>query len=399
MYPSELVKSIQYVSYFVLLCDNLIIRNTSTMDTSFLWYALSSGSMILLSFLLLTNVTQINKLANRWLGIFFLCLFMLFTQLFIEAIPLECKSWCWLIPLLELPRWATFPCFFLALMYFVNPIAPSKTIFLHFIPFFLFFLYALLVLFPSAYSNAQIPFSLPQWVVWIIRYLFFGQAILYGALSFLLLRRHKRQIERFSANTEGVNLAWIRLIMYAVLGMTALWILGKNYPLIAAFVPFGYFAITLFIAYHALHQRVIYPVSEAQLPEVIEAIAVSDKRYARLTEDQVKILQENVHQAVVREKFYLDPLLNLPLLSEKVGIGTHELSFVLNQGFGKNFYQYINELRIEEAKWLLKTPEFQNKDIASVAIYAGFNSKTTFYTAFKKITGITPKTYLAQTNI
>lgn len=186
--------------------------------------------------------------------------------------------------------------------------------------------------------------------------------------------------------------------MYAVLGMTALWILGKNYPLLAALVPFGYFALTLFMAYYSLNQQVIYPVSRAQLPEVIEAIAVSDKRYTRLTEDQVKILQENVHQVVMGEKLYLDPLLNLPSLSEKVGIGTHELSFVLNQGFGKNFYQYINELRIEEAKRLLMAPEFQDKEIASVAIYAGFNSKTTFYTAFKKLTGMTPKAYLAQSS-
>lgn len=368
------------------------------MDTSFLWYALSSGSMTLLGFLLLTNVTNVNTLANKWLGLFFLCIAVIFTQLLIEVSPATRRPWLWLIPLLELPRWATFPCFFLALTYFVDPIPPSRTFFWHFIPFFLFCLYAAFVLFPNAYSDARIPFHLPEWAVWIVRHLLLGQAILYWTLSFLLLQRHQRQIKRFSASIERVNLAWVRLIMYAVLGMTALWILGKNYPLIAEIVPFGYFALTLFVAYYSLNQQVIYPISQAQLPEVIEAITVSDKRYARLTEDQVKILQENVHQIVIGEKFYLDPLLNLSLLSEKVGIGTHELSFVLNQGFGKNFYQYINELRVEEAKRLLDSPEFRNKDIASVAIYAGFNSKTTFYTAFKKITGMTPKAYLAQSN-
>lgn len=365
-------------------------------DTSFLWYALSSGSMALLGFLLLTEITHANTRANRWLGIFFLCVAALLTQLLIESTPQESNPWYWLIPLLELPRWATFPCFFLALTYFVNPTASSHTLFWHFIPFFLFCLYAAFVLFPNAYSDARIPFLLPEWAIWIVRHLFLGQAILYGTLSFLLLRRHQRQIERFSASIERVNLVWVRLIMYAVLGITALWILGKSYPLIAALVPFGYFALTLFMAYHSLNQQVIYPVNQPQLPEVMAAIAVSDKRYTRLTEDQVHILQENVHQSVMSEKLYLDPLLNLPLLSEKVGIGTHELSFVLNQGLGKNFYQYINELRIEEAKRLLMAPEFQNKDIASVAIYAGFNSKTTFYTAFKKMTGMTPKAYLVQ---
>lgn len=366
------------------------------MDTSFFWYALSAGSMTLLGFLLLTNVTHANKLANRWLGLFFLCLAAIFIQLLIEATPATKHPWLLLIPLLELPRWATFPCFFLALTYFVNPMAPSRTLFWHFIPFFLFCVYAAFVSFPNTYSDVRISFHLPEWGVWIVRHLFLGQAILYWALSFLLLQRHQRQIERFSASIERVNLAWVRLIMYTVLGMTSLWILGKTYPLIAEIVPFGYFALTLFVAYYSINQQVIYPISRAQLPEVIEAITVSDKRYNRLTEDQVKILQENVHQVVIEEKLYLDSLLNLPLLSEKVGVGTHELSFVLNQGFGKNFYQYINELRVEEAKRLLEDSKFRNKDIASVAIYAGFNSKTTFYIAFKKITGMTPKAYLEQ---
>lgn len=366
------------------------------MALSFPWYALLSGSMALMGFLLLTNVTRVNKLANKWLGLFFLCVAAIFIQLLIETVPETKNPWSWLVPLLELPRWATFPCFFLALSCFVEPTARPSAAVWHFVPFFLFCVYAALVLFPNAYSDAGIPFHLPEWAVWVVRHLFFGQAILYWTLSFLLLQRHLRQIARFSASVDRIDLSWIRLIMQAVLGMTALWILGKNHPSIASLIPFGYFALTLFMAYHALSQQVIYPVSQAELPEVLEAVTVSDKHFARLTDDQVRILQAKLQRVIVDEKPHLDPLLNLPSLSKKVGIGTHELSFVLNQGFGKNFYQYINELRVEEAKSLLESQEFQNKDIASVAIYAGFNSKTTFYTAFKKMTGMTPKAYLAQ---
>jgi len=369
------------------------------MDMSFLWYALSSGSMTLLGFLLLTNVSHVNKLANRWLGLFFLCTAAIFTQLLIEvAAPEERNPWFWLIPFLELPRWATFPCFFLSLMTFVNPTVSIRKAIWHFVPFFLFCLYAAFVLFPVAYADSQIILNLPAWAVWIIQYLFLGQAVVYCILSFLLLRRHERQIKRFSAIIEHVDLAWIRWIMYVVLGMTTLWILGKSDPSIAALVPFGYFALTLFMAYHSLNQQAIYPISQTQLPEVIDAITIPDKRHARLTDDQVELLQKEVQKAVVGERLYLDPLLNLPALSEKVGLGTHELSFVLNQGFGKNFYQYINELRVEEAKRLLEAPEFRDKDMASIAIHAGFNSRTTFYAAFKKIAGMTPKAYLAQAN-
>ncbi|HWL00590.1 MAG TPA: helix-turn-helix domain-containing protein [Parapedobacter sp.] len=367
------------------------------MDTSFLWYALSSGALTLLGFLLVTNIPGVNRQANRWLGLFFFCLATLFAQLFIEAVtPADRITLFWLMPLLELPRWATFPCFFLAVTCFVNPTAPLRTAVWHFIPFFLFCLFAAFVLFPSTYTGSQIPFYLPPPVVWVIRNLFLGQAIFYWCLSFILLRRHQHQIRRFSAAVERIDLAWITFILFAVLAMTALWLLGKNYPPIAAITPIGYFVLTVFMAYHSLNQVVIYPVQEDQLAEVIEAITTPTQQYARLTDDQVQLLQNKVHQLVVDKELFLDPLLNLPVLAEKVGIGTHELSFVLNQGFGKNFYQYINELRVAEAKRLLVHPDFRHKDITGIAIHAGFNSRTTFYTAFKKITGMTPKAYLSR---
>ena len=52
------------------------------------------------------------------------------------------------------------------------------------------------------------------------------------------------------------------------------------------------------------------------------------------------------------EKLFLDPYLTLPLLSSEIGISTHELSYVLNNGIGKNFYQFINQMRTDEAKTL-----------------------------------------------
>src|SRR5690606_35639158 len=124
-------------------------------------------------------------------GLFFLCVAMIFIQLLIEAVaPEERNPWFWLIPLSELPRWATFPCFFLALKYLADPTTSFRQAIWHFIPFFLFSLYAVFVLFPNVYAGSGIPSHRPEWVVWIIRNLFLGQAIVYWALSFRLLKRH-----------------------------------------------------------------------------------------------------------------------------------------------------------------------------------------------------------------
>ncbi|HNF16549.1 MAG TPA: helix-turn-helix domain-containing protein, partial [Leptospiraceae bacterium] len=78
-------------------------------------------------------------------------------------------------------------------------------------------------------------------------------------------------------------------------------------------------------------------------------------------------------------------------LSEELGISVHQLSQILNERLGKNFHQYINEHRIEEAKrMILDEPE---RTVLSVAYAVGFNSKSAFSKAFRTFTGITAQEY------
>tara|TARA_R110000868_G_scaffold165328_6_gene398532 strand:+ start:111958 stop:113256 length:1299 start_codon:yes stop_codon:yes gene_type:complete len=86
--------------------------------------------------------------------------------------------------------------------------------------------------------------------------------------------------------------------------------------------------------------------------------------------------------------FLFDPLISLPKLARAVGISSNQLSYVLNHHVGQNFFDYVNSARIEEARAvLLAEPD---RTILDVALGVGFNSKSTFNLAFKKITGETP---------
>ncbi len=90
-------------------------------------------------------------------------------------------------------------------------------------------------------------------------------------------------------------------------------------------------------------------------------------------------------------KLYLDNDLSLAQLAKESRASVHHLSQFLNEELGQSFQDYINQQRIAEAKIILK--EQQHLKIEEVAHLAGFNSKSTFNTAFKKISGITPSEY------
>ena len=92
-------------------------------------------------------------------------------------------------------------------------------------------------------------------------------------------------------------------------------------------------------------------------------------------------------------KPYLETELNLVGLAEKINTTPHKLSQVINEKLNLNFYDFVNNYRIEEVKEALSNPENWNLKIISIAWDCGFNSKSVFYNTFKKFTKQTPSQY------
>ena len=93
------------------------------------------------------------------------------------------------------------------------------------------------------------------------------------------------------------------------------------------------------------------------------------------------------------EKLFLQNDLKLFDLANRLAISPHHLSQVINEHRGKSFNQYINEYRIREAQALLTMPENREEHIIQIAYQVGFNNKSTFNQAFKKVLGLTPSQY------
>ena len=93
------------------------------------------------------------------------------------------------------------------------------------------------------------------------------------------------------------------------------------------------------------------------------------------------------------KKPFLNGELTASELADELEMSRHQLSQILNYQLGLNFYDFINEYRVEEFKSRLKLSENNNLTLLGIAYDSGFNSKTTFNTIFKKVTGLTPSQY------
>jgi len=90
------------------------------------------------------------------------------------------------------------------------------------------------------------------------------------------------------------------------------------------------------------------------------------------------------------KKMFLDPEIRLEKLATNLGIKKHLLSQLINEKKGMSFFEYINSLRVEEAKLLLKQTSKKQLTVIEIAYMVGFNNKVSFNSTFKKITGKTP---------
>ncbi|MDG4720011.1 MULTISPECIES: AraC family transcriptional regulator [Thalassospira] len=110
-----------------------------------------------------------------------------------------------------------------------------------------------------------------------------------------------------------------------------------------------------------------------------------------LDDDDVRRICERLKRVATETDMLFDPLLSMPKLANAIAATPNQLSFVLNQHLGKSFFDFINEARTNEAsKLLIDAPD---RTILDIATSVGFNSKSTFNLAFKKITGKTPSAY------
>jgi AraC-like DNA-binding protein len=297
--------------------------------------------------------------------------------------------------------------------YIVAMVNPRKKIranaVIHLLPFLLFTIYILIAsispeLSPRLDMEKISPGNHPPllFVFFLILTAFSGPFYF-----FLILREfRKTEINIFNvfSNVTGMDLFWIRRV-YLAFGIVwsaliLITIVHHIFGLFStAFCTDGLFlSLSVFViltGYFGLKQKVIYP-AEALLSDEPTGKVKNKYSGSRLTLKDSEHYAQAVRNYLETTKAYQNPDLSLPQLAEGTEIPSHILSQVINEQFGLNFFDFINQYRVNEFKEKIRNPEFSHFSLLGIAFECGFNSKSAFNRVFKKLTGITPTEFKSQ---
>jgi AraC-like DNA-binding protein len=370
-------------------------------------YSAASIQGLFLSFLLVR--TKINQPANRILAIlltilsFHLILVGFDNRDFFMAFP-HLSRVSWIIGALYWP----IQFLFVQRITQTLPDHPRKNFWL-FIPFFILLIIMLPYYMMSAeekralLSNfeaaSQDDFGWINQVVSALHILFQSFLLIY------YLRFEKKLFEEYS-EIESIRIQWLKHFLLLILAATVLAVFSFfartwQVPILSQLYSFHFIGIVLlfyWLSYKALTQPVLFGIVKEAIVTPSGAtteVEVGEKyKKSALGAEDLNSIFGKVKSILEDQRLYLKNDLTLTQLSSAANIPRHQLSQAINSCYSGNFFDLINDYRVEAFKQFAFLPEKKHLSLLGIAQEAGFNSKASFYSVFKKKTGMTPSEFL-----
>lgn len=272
----------------------------------------------------------------------------------------------------------------------------------HLIPFVAVAIFRL-IYFPESISAETFEGREIKSVVWGVIMMIVVSIVLYWIATVLLLLRHRKNILNFfSDRSEKRTLNWVPLFMLATLISHVLFFSGNFltglFSSLAAMnfwlQQFNMALLGYLLLVFGLIQPIIFERKSGRPELIVKELPTTEKYgHSGLKTEAMEHLAERIIRYLSEEKSFTNPEYNLQTMMQDLELSQQHLSQTINEQLGKNFYQLINEYRVQEFKRLLQQPDAGQFTILSLAYEAGFNSKSSFNRVFKEITGQTPSQY------
>lgn len=230
-----------------------------------------------------------------------------------------------------------------------------------------------------------------------------GVFLSYLIYSVLAVRKFAASVKTIFSDVESKQMSWLKVLLsgYAVIWTASLlyclaFYIFKcsadiDYVLMVAGAS-GFLFINMLVV-QALKQSAVFSGLTSEETGLLEE-READKETILPTDEQ----KNRIERFMDSEKPFLNANLSLSQLAKQMGISPRDLSFVINRGFDKNFFDFVSDYRIGHATVLLKHLD-GGKSILEVMCESGFNSKSVFNTAFKQKTGMTPTQYRSRGSV
>lgn len=226
-----------------------------------------------------------------------------------------------------------------------------------------------------------------------------GQLLGYMVPTFLRLIRYKARLKDLYASTYKRELTWV-VWMLALLFINVVWALYSTFFEVSGagqiVGEIANVALIWMLSIWGLEQLPGLRAEEALMPDRLAQeksdMAGSAPKYERsaLSDEQMRRIADKIEQAMSADKLYMDANLSLRVLAKHIASYPNYVSQTLNGKLGRTFFDFINGWRIREAMPRLAASDEQ---VTNIAYDVGFNSRSSFYNAFKKETGETPTQY------
>ncbi len=215
--------------------------------------------------------------------------------------------------------------------------------------------------------------------------------VVYSLLSILKVHRHRMNLmHEFSTLDSYKMITWLLflLVFYIVMWMGSIAMGLANYftgkeDLIPVFTYSVLLLLTFILGFYGLKQQTIFARNQVQN---------GAEKYikSRLKPEDKQKIRTRILECFEKQKPYLDSELTIVRLADMLKTSRHVLTEVINTEFGRNFYQFVNEYRVEAVKQKLSDPKLRHLSIEAIGYDCGFNSKSTFFSVFKAVAGCTP---------
>jgi AraC-like DNA-binding protein len=232
--------------------------------------------------------------------------------------------------------------------------------------------------------------------------------LIYSVCSLFLLKRYKDRIKNRFSNIEKINLNWL---LNLSIGLLTIWVGASILNVINRFfhleISLNFFFIIIpeflfYIGFYGVRQEIVHrsnkPLKTKEEMEnnpdmPVKKIGGYSKSGLQVAD--MKSIHNKLLVAMKKDMLYLNATLSLSELSKTLNIPAHHITQTLNEYVGVNFYDFINNFRVNEFKKRISTSESINFSLLGVALECGFNSKSTFNRIFKKYTNQSPSEYTA----